>query len=371
MGAAARKRRAAVVCEISRRRRAAGFVAAQSAAAAAAATARRERVARENRVRLDWEQRMRTLSPKEFRLTYRMDSEAFGILLERVRPAITTANPTQARRSSGSEVSAVCRLSMTLRWLAGGCVHDIYQMHGVAYNTFYNSLWKTVDAINNHSLHKFKFDCDDHDALYEIERGFAALSTNQCFRGCVGAMDGLIVKIKAPSLKDDSHPMRFFVYRKHCYGLNVQAMSDAEYRFTWAQIDTSGTSSDYLALFITKLFKDLVARKLPADLHIIGDDAYCCEDWFLTPCTDTHYNFYLSQLRITIEQSFGILVRRWGVLWRPMECKFNKTPHVVMCCMRLHNFCIDNNVNLVWRRPPTRQPGHAAQMAAHQPIIDR
>lgn len=157
MGAAARKRRAAVVCEISRRRRAAGFVAAQSAAAAAAATARRERVARENRVRLDWEQRMRTLSPKEFRLTYRMDSEAFGILLERVRPAITTANPTQARRSSGSEVSAVCRLSMTLRWLAGGCVHDIYQMHGVAYNTFYNSLWKTVDAINNHPLHKFKF----------------------------------------------------------------------------------------------------------------------------------------------------------------------------------------------------------------------
>lgn len=87
--------------------------------------------------------------------------------------------------------------------------------------------------------------------------------------------------------------------------------------------------------------------------------------------TDTHYNFYLSQLRITIEQSFGILVRRWGVLWRPMECKFNKTPHVAMCCMRLHNFCIDNNVNLVWRRPPTRQPGHAAQMAAHQPIIDR
>ena len=34
------------------------------------------------------------------------------------------------------------------------------------------------------------------------------------------------------------------------------------------------------------------------------------------------FNFHLSQLRVKIEQSFGILVSTWGILWRPLSVGF-------------------------------------------------
>lgn len=40
-------------------------------------------------------------------------------------------------------------------------------------------------------------------------------------------------------------------------------------------------------------------------------------------------------------RAFGILVRRWGILWRPLEVAFHKLASVVNVLMNLHNFCID------------------------------
>jgi hypothetical protein len=53
------------------------------------------------------------------------------------------------------------------------------------------------------------------------------------------------------------------------------------------------------------------------------------------------YNFYFSQLRITIERAFGILVHRFGVLRAPLSISIKKVPPMIMCLMRLHNYCID------------------------------
>ena len=58
---------------------------------------------------------------------------------------------------------------------------------------------------------------------------------------------------------------------------------------------------------------------------------------------DDAYNFYISQLRITIERAFGVLVHRWSILWRPTTCPLAKVSPLVMCLCRLHNFCIDVN----------------------------
>ncbi len=30
------------------------------------------------------------------------------------------------------------------------------------------------------------------------------------------------------------------------------------------------------------------------------------------------FNFYQSSLHIYLEQAFGMLVRRWGIFWRPL-----------------------------------------------------
>jgi hypothetical protein len=39
-----------------------------------------------------------------------------------------------------------------------------------------------------------------------------------------------------------------------------------------------------------------------------------------------------------------MLVRRWGVLWRPLEIKFRRRAAVITACVRLHNFCIDKRI---------------------------
>ena len=46
---------------------------------------------------------------------------------------------------------------------------------------------------------------------------------------------------------------------------------------------------------------------------------------------------------MALECAFGMLVRRWGILWRSLEMQWEKRTHVVSACMRLHNWCIDHN----------------------------
>ena len=45
-----------------------------------------------------------------------------------------------------------------------------------------------------------------------------------------------------------------------------------------------------------------------------------------------------------IECAFGILVRRWGLLWRPLSMRFDRRAPVVCAIIRLHNFCIDERI---------------------------
>ena len=81
-----------------------------------------------------------------------------------------------------------------------------------------------------------------------------------------------------------------------------------------------------------------------------GDNAFVENMTMATPVPGIHisviedaYNFYLSQLRITIERAFGILVHRWGLLRRPLSMSILKVPAIVTCLMGLHNFCTDHD----------------------------
>ena len=53
------------------------------------------------------------------------------------------------------------------------------------------------------------------------------------------------------------------------------------------------------------------------------------------------FNHILSSQRITIERAFGILIRRWGILWRPIAYSLNKVAKIVRVCAMLHNVCVD------------------------------
>ena len=83
--------------------------------------------------------------------------------------------------------------------------------------------------------------------------------------------------------------------------------------------------------------------KLPDGYYILGDAAYPLSDHLLTPYPGQglspekdSFNFYLSQLRVKVEQSFGILVQRWGILWRPLRVAFDGRPKLIRALFHLH-----------------------------------
>ena len=56
------------------------------------------------------------------------------------------------------------------------------------------------------------------------------------------------------------------------------------------------------------------------------------------------FNFYASQLRIRIEMAFGLMVKKWGVLGKPLGCKLHHVKYLATAVAQLHNFCINERL---------------------------
>ena len=118
----------------------------------------------------------------------------------------------------------------------------------------------------------------------------------------------------------------FHCYRKEKYGFLLMARCDHETKFRWADIRHPAACSDYLAWVSSDVGQQLEnddSNLVLKDHTIVKDNAFVENQTTATPIPalsititeeEDNYNFYLSQVRITIERAFGILVHRWGVL---------------------------------------------------------
>ena len=173
------------------------------------------------------------------------------------------------------------------------------------------------------------------------------------FNCVIGAIDGMLVWTLKPSLKccetakcGEKH---FLCSRKDKFGLNLQTICDHKLRFTWVDIRWPGSTSDYMAWMTSDLCGKLEDDDglLLEGKCIVGDNAYVKKKYMSVPhkgivsLYDDAYNFYVSQLRITIERAFGVLVHRWAILRRPLNIPTEKVGPFVMALCRLHNYCID------------------------------
>jgi hypothetical protein len=170
------------------------------------------------RVRMVWEDRIASLTTNEFKRTYRMSLEVFNFVLERIRHRLTGKAAKKARKDTHGPVPPELLLSMALRFLAGGSYLDIYQMHGVGQSTMFHAIPMVCHAIATEF--PLEFPIDDEDALSEIASQFDKVGQGLLTR-CVGALDGIALKIKRPSMNDVGNPKQFF-NRKGFHALVLQ-----------------------------------------------------------------------------------------------------------------------------------------------------
>jgi len=302
----------------------------------------------------------RGMGDAEFRRFYRLTKPAFSHLLEVLSPYLDStfvatgrySSIAQAKRSNGKGVRRVTtemKVSMGLRWLAGGSYLDISSHHGVSSTTFFRAKEEFVAAVNAAPQLEIRFpDLGDAEALRKLADGFEKLSHYGLFKDVVGAIDGVLLHLHSVSATDSPQPTKFFT-RKGSLAWNVQAVVDAKRRFTYYSIRCPGSVHDAVAFSHTDLYYQLETAGIAGNYHFIADAAYGGMVGIATPFTwsgnmkeeQSAFNYQLSSIRIEVECAFGMLLQRWGILWKGLRTPLRASTKVIGACMRLHNLAID------------------------------
>jgi hypothetical protein len=230
--------------------------------------------------------------------------------------------------------------------MAGGSFHDIRTSAGIAKATFFSCLHHGIDAVNNCPTLAIDFPVDAN-SLKKLAIDFQSKSSMGVLDGCVGALDGWLCRIKVPTAKDTANIAAYFSGHYQHHGVNVQACCDARCKFTYLSVRSPGGTGDSRAFYGMALQHFL--EVIPRGFYVVADSAYTLSSSLLVPFSGADkkrvdndiFNFHLSQLRIKVEQAFGLMVNKWRVFKRPIEINLSRVPSLIECCMRLHNYCID------------------------------
>jgi hypothetical protein len=281
--------------------------------------------------------KMNILTPKEF-----------AKLLEMIKPGLQVDEAKAELRTGTRAITAGEKLQMALRYFAGARVLDLCGYYGVSERFVYHYIFLVCDLLCKHPELQLKFP-KTADQQKQTAAEFASRSFHGVLRGCLGAIDGWLVLIKAPSAKEcqGGNVRSYFSGHYQTYGINVQACVDIHSRFTAVSMACPGKTNDAQAWVCWKLSK--IIESFPFGYYLVGDNAYPCCDRLLTPFNITEkdncvyrdsFNFYLSQLRIRVEMAFGLLVCKFRIFKKPLEVSLKNVHRIVHAAMVLHNFHI-------------------------------
>jgi DDE superfamily endonuclease len=280
------------------------------------------------------------LSSTEFRSMFRLTRPAFYFLLTKIESKIEskrTLYPNLERKLPS--IPAITKLAVTLRWLAGGSYLDICFGWGIAFGTFFKNdgiLWGTISAIND--CLKIEFPLHDPVEMERTSKGFSKYCQGRV-HGTVMAVDGLVICTECPSKNVVGNQMAFR-NRKGVWGIICFAGCNDKCQFTMFDVKCSGATNDSLAWKLTDFFIDTVSKGLlPRQYFLISDEAVVADEWVLSPYGGHNlgtwrdsFNYHLSAMRQCIERAFGLLVRRWGIYWRPFSFDLFKWKVVATVC---------------------------------------
>lgn len=171
------------------------------------------------------------------------------------------------------------------------------------------------------------------------------------FPNCLGAIDGKHIAITPPPGAGS-----FFYNYKGFHSQVLLAIANSNYELIYFNFGTNGRVSDGGVFensdFARKLKNETL--KLPGPSKVdnitlpyvfVGDEAFRMTKTLMKPFSQRQltkerriFNYRLSRARRIIENVFGILVARFGVLQRPLKVDLARIKSIVFACCALHNF---------------------------------
>jgi hypothetical protein len=173
------------------------------------------------------------------------------------------------------------KLAITLRILGGGPYLDL----ALLFESSLNHTHKIVKHVVKNWLMHESFYPNSDEKMQEVALQFSRASRG-VINGCIGALDGWVVKIKKPSSRDGVENPQSFYSQKGYYVINVQVIVDKRKRVLLRSIMSRGVEHDSTAFKSCALYKWLTLNwRTSADksLYCIGDSAYSIKSFLLTP----------------------------------------------------------------------------------------
>lgn len=308
----------------------------------------------------------------EFKCIFRMTPAAMEALRNQLYPflAVRLSQANIEARSKGNRRPLTVDEKVCLGLMFGGGVTLgglLFGFH-VSKTAIYHNFWQFVSAVIKSNVGEIRFP----STLKELQDASDAFQQTRCnhtsMYGCIGAGDGLGVRIQMPS-KSESRNAIAFMNRKGFASVNVQGVASAGGKCIMLSINTPGSAHDSTAWEMSVQGPRFEAAPVvdPRTRRVFWlalDDAYGAGINKLCPWPGTGlitravfkdaFNYFLSGgNRNVVERLFGQVYQRWGILWRPIRFPLWKVPFIVQSLFQLHNFLKDFENNDL----PTSGPG--------------
>ena len=303
------------------------------------------------RGRMDWNEHVRELyaeGDKAFFCLYRMEYSSYMKLVRLIDPSVRK-NGAMAEIRTGTEcglITTEIALHCCLRWLAGGSYLDVRLSARISPASFYEYAHRCFTAINRCEELIYHFPSTPSE-IDNAALGFRSISSHGVFKGCVAAVDGLLLRTNQPPSKKVGNVNSYYSGHYRTHGINVIAACDHRCKFVFMAANSPGGTNDARAYRNCSL--PSFVEDLPVGKFIIGDAAYTVGEHLLTPFSggsrirrenDT-YNYFLSQLRIRIEMTFGRCMNKWRLFCTPLSVSILNVGKMFKTATILHNFYID------------------------------
>ncbi|XP_042467558.1 protein ALP1-like [Zingiber officinale] len=169
----------------------------------------------------------------------------------------------------------------------------------------------------------------------------------KCFQGCLGALDGTLIKV-TPSSEEKSR----YRTRKGCISTNVLGVCCPNMQFIYILPGWEGSTHD------GRVLRNAISRphglRVPRGYYYLVDSGYCNANGFLTPyrgqryhlkefdghqpkTVEEYFNMKHSKARNVIERCFGLLKGRWKILASPSFFAIQTQVRIIIACCLLHN----------------------------------